>query len=141
MPIYNDILGIFTTGALLIEWRSNSLKKNKEKNKAISMMPFLNQFWPSLVLTYKIHFWISFVLCAVFKCQYFWYFSRKKSFLTIFIHISKDRNSLKNCSIDQILKIIKRKCQKIEFRGGHLGFLPACLDWQWQVFNPVLYTW
>ena len=32
---------------------------------------FLNQFWPNLVHTYKTHFWISFVLCVVFKCQYF----------------------------------------------------------------------
>ena len=39
---------------------------------------FLNQFWPYLVHTYKIHFWISFVLCVVFKCQYFWSYYRKK---------------------------------------------------------------
>ena len=126
----------------------------------------------------------------------------KNPFFTIYIHISKDRNSLINCSIDQIffstgsehsnhvfcsfrsiqmsifldllqkkklpfiyifqravihskivrltrffstgsehsnevflffesyhfLKIMKRKCQKTEFRGGHLGFLAAILD-------------
>ena len=77
-------------------------------------------------------------------CQYF---------LIIYIHISKGRNSLKNCSIDQIFflkvqdiaikfyflecyhfrKIMKRKCQKTEFRGGHLGFLAAILDWQWGI--------
>ena len=34
--------------------------------------------WPNLVHTYRIHFWISFVLCVVFKCQYFWSYSRKK---------------------------------------------------------------
>ena len=34
------------------------------------------------------------------------------------------------------LKIMKRKCQKTEFRGGHLGFLAATLDWQWVLFNP-----
>ena len=47
---------------------------------------FLNQFWPNLVHTYKIHFWISLVLCVVFKCQYFWSYSRKTHFWP-FIHI------------------------------------------------------
>ena len=72
-------------------------KENWKKNKAITMMrgksprsdvemkkktqfrgrhlgflsAFLNHFWPNLVHTHKIHFWISFVLCVVFKCQYF----------------------------------------------------------------------
>ena len=41
---------------------------------------FLYQFWPNLVHTYKIHFWISFVLWVVFKCQYFWSYSRKTHF-------------------------------------------------------------
>ena len=41
---------------------------------------FLNQFWPNLVHTYKIHFWLSCVLCVVFKCQYFWSYSRKTHF-------------------------------------------------------------
>ena len=41
---------------------------------------FLNQFWPNLVHTYKIHFWISLVLWVVFKCQYFWSNYRKKHF-------------------------------------------------------------
>ena len=65
---------------------------------------------------------------------------KKNSFLTIYIHFSKSRNSLKNCSIDQIfflhvqnnpmiflvlesyhfLKIMKRKYRKNEFCGGHL---------------------
>ena len=29
---------------------------------------------------YNIHFWISFVLCVVFKYQYFWSYSRKTQF-------------------------------------------------------------
>ena len=48
----------------------------------------LNQFWPNLIHTYKIHFWISFVLCVVFKCQYFWIYSRKTHFWP-FIYIFK----------------------------------------------------
>ena len=41
---------------------------------------FLKQFWPNLVHTYKIHIWISFVLCVVFKCPYFLSNSRKTHF-------------------------------------------------------------
>ena len=44
---------------------------------------FLNQFWPN---TYKIHFWISFVLCVVFKCQYFWSYSRKTHFYHLYTY-------------------------------------------------------
>ena len=39
------------------------------------------------------------------------------------------------------LKIIKQKCQKTEFRRGHLGFWAAILDWQWVLDQPVLYVW
>ena len=39
------------------------------------------------------------------------------------------------------LNIMKRKCQKTQFCGGHLGFLAAILDWQWGIFNPVFYSW
>ena len=31
--------------------------------------------------------------------------------------------------------------QKNKFRGVHLGFLAAILDWQWGIFNPVFYSW
>ena len=69
--------------------------------------------------------------------------------MTIYTHISKGRNSVKNGSIDLIffstgsedsnevflffesyhyLKIMKRKCQKTEFHGDHLGFLAAILN-------------
>ena len=41
---------------------------------------FLYQFWPNFAHTYKIHLWISFVLCVAFKCQYFWSYSRKLIF-------------------------------------------------------------
>ena len=42
-----------------------------------------------------------FVLFVVFKCQYFMeVFKEKTDFFTVYMHISKDRNSLKKCSID-----------------------------------------
>ena len=40
----------------------------------------LNHFWPNLVHLYKMYFWTSLVLCVVFKCQYFWSYSRKTHF-------------------------------------------------------------
>ena len=49
--------------------------------------------------TFQLSFFCS---CVVFKCQYFLELFKKNSFLTIYIHISKGRNSVKNCSIDQI---------------------------------------
>ena len=76
---------------------------------------------------------------------------KKNWFLTIYTHFSKGRNSLKNCSIltkfflkgsghsnevflffesYHFLKVMRRKCQKTEFHGGHLGFLAAILDWK-----------
>ena len=36
-------------------------------------------------------------------------------------------------------KIYEANMSKTEFRGGHLGFLAVILDWQWVLFNPVLY--
>ena len=68
--------------------RGKSPQSDVEMSKKLNFMaaildfwrPFLNQFWPNLVHTYKIHFWISFVLCVVFKCQYFWSYSRKPHF-------------------------------------------------------------
>ena len=73
----------------------------------------------------------------------------KKNFLTIYIHILKGLNSLKIYSIDQIffyrfrrfhwscfvresyhfLKFMRRKCQKTEFRGGHLEL--------WTIDTPI----
>ena len=48
---------------------------------------FLYQFW---VHTYKIHFWISFVLCVnIFELF------QKNPFFTIYKHSSKGRNSVK----------------------------------------------
>ena len=45
-----------------------------------------------------------FVLCVVFKYQYFFLVIQENLFFTVYmyIHISKDCNSLKNCSIDLI---------------------------------------
>ena len=40
----------------------------------------LNHFWTNLVHLYKMYFWTSLVLCVVFKCQYFWSYSRKTHF-------------------------------------------------------------
>ena len=123
---------------------------------------FLNQFWPNFVHAYKIHFWISFVLCVVFKCQYFWSYSRKKHFWPYIYILQRAVTQSKIVRLarffstgsensDEVfflffesyhfLKFMKRKCQKTEFRGGHLGFLAAILDWQWGIFNPVFYSW
>ena len=107
----------------------------------------LNQFLPNFVHAYKIHFWISFVLCVVLKCQYFWSYSRKKHF-SPFIYIFK--RTITHSKIARLtrfflqvkdilikffvhvsyrfLKIMRRKCQKTEFRCGHLGFLAVILD-------------
>ena len=76
--------------------------KKKQLNFVAAILAFFNEFWPNLVDTYKIHFWINFVLCVVFKCQHFLELFLKKAFFTIYIHISKGRYSVKNCSIDQI---------------------------------------
>ena len=100
---------IYTNKAITM-MRGKSPRSDVEMTKKLNFLAaildfwrvFLNQFWPNLIHTYKIHFWISFVLCVVFKCQYFWSYSRKKPFFTIYIHISKGRNSLKDCSIDHI---------------------------------------
>ena len=43
----------------------------------------LNQFWLDLVHTYKIHFWISLVICVVFKFQYFWSYSGKTQLFSL----------------------------------------------------------
>ena len=40
----------------------------------------LNHFWRNLVHIYKMYLWTSLVLCVVFKCQYFWSYSRKTHF-------------------------------------------------------------
>ena len=63
--------------------RSLMLKWQTKKFVAVILdfwQAFLNQFWPNFVHAYKIHFWISLVLCVVFKCQYFWSYSRKTHF-------------------------------------------------------------
>ena len=43
-------------------WCSNVKKLNFVEAILDFWRAFLNQFWPNLVHTYKIHFWISFVL-------------------------------------------------------------------------------
>ena len=120
-------------------------------NSYLQIIPIiLNQFWPNLVNTYKIQFWTICVLCVVCKCQSLELF-KKNLFLAIYVHISKDRNSLKNCSIGQfffysfrtfqlilfvlwVLWLFKnyeaKMSKKTECRGDHLGFLAAILDWQ-----------
>ena len=54
-------------GSLMLKWQ----KKNFVAAILDFWRSFLNQFWPNFVHAYKIHFWISFVLCVVLKCQYF----------------------------------------------------------------------
>ena len=61
-------------------WCWNVKKTNFRGGHLGILAAISNQFWPNLVHTYKIHFWISFVLCVVFKCQNFWSYSRKKHF-------------------------------------------------------------
>ena len=46
----------------------------------------LNQCWPYIVHTYKIHFWTIFVLCVVFKRPYFWSYIRKTDFFMYIFH-------------------------------------------------------
>ena len=89
--------------------RGKSPRSDVEMTKKLSFVAaildfwraFLNQFWHNLVHTYKIHFWISFVLCVVFKCQCFWSYSRKKTVLP-FIYIFQRAVTHSKCSIDQI---------------------------------------
>ena len=83
-------------------------------------------------------------------------FFKKNWFLTIYTHISKDGNSVKIVWLARFfttgsgdlnliffflffLKIMRRKCET-EFRGGHLVFLGAILDWQWLLFILTLYS-
>ena len=120
----------------------------------------LNQFSKKFVHTYKIHSWTIFILCVVFKCQYFCMYSRKTDF-SHFTHIFQrtvthwnivwlirffsictgDSNYVFSVMFYHFLNIIRRKCLKNEFRGGHLGFLVAILDWKWILFYLVLYIW
>ena len=111
---------------------------------------FLNQFWPNLVHTYKIHFWISFVLCVVFKCQYFWSYSRKTHFLPFIYIFQRAVTHSKIVRFTRFffygfrtfqlsfflffesyhfLKIMKRKFQKLNFVTAKLYFWrPSWLD-------------
>ena len=50
------------------------------------LWPFINQFLPNLVPTYKMYSWTIFVLCVVFKCQYFLDLFKKNWFLTIYTY-------------------------------------------------------
>ena len=71
-----------------------NVKKTKFRGGHLGFLaPFLNQFWPNLVQFCSLHSIQISIFLELFK---------KNSFLTIYIHISKGRNSLKNCSIDQI---------------------------------------
>ena len=60
------------------------------------------RLWASMDFFYMFKTFQYFFSYAVFKCKYFWSYSRKTHFLTIYIHISKGLNSLKHCSIGQI---------------------------------------
>ena len=59
----------------MMRWKSprSDVEMPKKLNFVAAVLDFwrafLNQFWPNLVHTYKIHFWISLVLWLVFKCQ------------------------------------------------------------------------
>ena len=69
------------------------------------------------------NFLCFFVLCVVFKCQDFGVIP-EKLILTIYIHISKGRNSLKNCSIDQIFF----------YRFKTFQYFFSCVVFKWQYF-------
>ena len=107
-------------------------------------------------------FQLSFIVfCVVFNCQYFCSYFRKTHFwpliyifqravthlkivrLTRFFFICSEHSNYVFLFFESyhFQKIMKRKCQKTEFRSGHLGFLAAILDWQWGIFNPVFYSW
>ena len=89
--------------------RGVMLKWQKKLNFVAAILDFwrafLNQFWPNLVHTYKIHFWISFVLCVVFKCQYFWSYSRKTHFWPFIYIFQRAINSLENCLTNHMCKL------------------------------------
>ena len=105
----------------------------------------IDQIFFHRLITFQLRFFCS---LRSIQMSIFLELFMKNSFLTIYIHISKGRNSVKKLSIDQFFfyrfktfqlsfcslslitfqKIMKRKCQKTEFRGGHLRFLAAILD-------------
>ena len=60
-----------------------------------------NQFWPNTVHAYKNYPWSFFVLCVVFKWQYFWSYSRKLIFDHLYTSF-KGPSHTQNWSIDQI---------------------------------------
>ena len=82
----NDIIYIYKSITMMRgkSPRSNVEITKKKLNFVAAILDFwrafLNQFWPNLVHTSKINLWISFVLCVVYKCQYFWSYSRKTHF-------------------------------------------------------------
>ena len=74
---------------------------------------FSNQFWPNLVPTYKFPLWKSFGLCVVFKCQYFWSYSRKTHFLT-FIYIFQ--RAVTHSKITRLTRFFLLQLQDIPFK-------------------------
>ena len=63
---------------------------------------FLNQFWPNLVHTHKNSLLNKFCSLRSIQMSIFLELFQKNQYLTIYIHISKGRNSVKNCSIGHI---------------------------------------
>ena len=55
----------------------------------------LNTFWLNLLHAYKIQFWSLFAFCVVFKCPYFWSYSRKTDFWPFYTHLSMTVNHSK----------------------------------------------
>ena len=114
--------------------------RNSLKNYSIDQIVFLQ------VQDIPIKFF--FVLCVVFKCQYFWSYSRKTHFLPFIYIFQRDVTHSRFVRLTRVffyrfrtfqvsyfvlesyrfLKTNKRKYKKTEFLGGHIGCLVAILD-------------
>ena len=86
-------LELFQKKTFLTIYVHISKGRNSLKNCSIDQIYFLQ------VQNIPIKFFCS--LCSIQMLIFFELF-KKNSFLTIYIHILKGRNSVKNCSIDQI---------------------------------------
>ena len=103
------------------------------------------------------YFWSSLLLCVVFKCQYFWSYSRKTNFwpfIYIFLYTKKlfdwsvffyrFRKFKLSFFVLWVLSLSKNHESKMSKNWISLRpswIFAAILDWQWVLFNTVLFTW